>query len=134
MFLLACLTVAAIAYCPAALATDPSPDKTSKPKDWYFFISAYGWLAGIDGTIADGGIDEDINVPFIGLRFMSPLSKRWLIALSGDLGGFGIGDAAQFTWQLEGEIGFRVTRWFNLFAEYRALSFDTIEGSGDQRR
>ena len=65
---------------------------------------------------------------------MSPLSKRWLIALSGDLGGFGIGDAAQFTWQLEGEIGFRVTRWFNLFAEYRALSFDTIEGSGDQRR
>jgi hypothetical protein len=54
--------VAAIAYCPAAFATDPSPDTTSKPKDWYFFISAYGWLAGIDGIIADGGIDEDISI------------------------------------------------------------------------
>ena len=31
-------------------------------EDWYFFISAYGWLAGIDGIIADGGIDEDMSI------------------------------------------------------------------------
>lgn len=253
LYISICIAVATIAYCPAALATDSSADTASKPKDWSVFISAYGWLAGIEGTAANGGSEQEVNIPFtdlasltdsgfmldveiwwrkwfvnfdgtwatlktqddgtlvdldvsldqtiydisigreiysrsldknpasvdpdwrqsmrvdlfagaryfsteptidirsflgtqdqisfsekrwdpvIGLRFMSALSKRWLIALSGDVGGFGIGNAAKFTWQLEGEIGFRVTRWFSVFAGYRALSFDTIDGEGAQR-
>lgn len=71
--------------------------------------------------------------PFIGLRFLSSLSKRWMINLSGDIGGFGIGDAAEFAWQLEGDVGYRFNERFTIFAGYRALSFDTVQGHGDER-
>ena len=249
----AMLTVATMVFCSAAIAGDSGSEVAPKQKDWRFFISAYGWLAGIEGSVVNAGNAQDVNVPFsdlaglaeagfmldaevqwrkwfvnfdgtwatlgakqdgvlvdldisidqtiydihfgreiysrlldekpaavdpawqkrmrldlhagaryfstqptikiapfvgapsqipstddrwdpiIGLRFMSALSKRWLITLTGDMGGFGIGDAAQFTWELEGVLGYRITSRFNAFAGYRALSFDLVEGEGGQQ-
>ncbi|PQP35141.1 hypothetical protein C6A37_04080 [Desulfobacteraceae bacterium SEEP-SAG9] len=37
---------------------------TASEKDWRFFISVYGWLAGIDGTVVSAGKEEDIDIPF----------------------------------------------------------------------
>ena len=53
--------------------------------------------------------------------------------MRGDIGGFGIGDAAQLAWQLQGGVGYDVTRWMHIFVGWRALAFDTVEGSGTNR-
>jgi hypothetical protein len=71
--------------------------------------------------------------PFIGIRAGYDMSKRWSIVFKGDIGGFGIGNASEFTWQTEGTIGYRVSKLFTLFLGYRLLSFDTVEGSGSQK-
>ncbi|MFV1958211.1 MAG: hypothetical protein ACC662_02235 [Planctomycetota bacterium] len=71
--------------------------------------------------------------PFVGARFDFDLTRRWGIGIRGDIGGFGVGDAAQFTWQFTGLVHYRLTRRISLFAGWRALAFDTIEGSGAQR-
>jgi hypothetical protein len=71
--------------------------------------------------------------PFIGGRVGWDASKRWSLGLRGDIGGFGIGDAAQFTWQLEGTAAFRLASWSRLLAGYRVLSFDTVDGGGTER-
>ena len=45
----------------------------------------------------------------------------------------GIGDAAEFTWQLEGTVGLRITRWLTGFVGCRALYYDLVEDDGAMR-
>jgi len=71
--------------------------------------------------------------PFLGARVVWDMSYRWLLGFRGDVGGFGIGDAADFTWQATAEVGFRSSRRVAVGAGYRVLEYDTIEGEGDGR-
>jgi hypothetical protein len=71
--------------------------------------------------------------PFLGARVVWDLSYRWLLGFRGDVGGFGIGDAADFTWQATAEVSFRISRRVAVGAGYRVLEYDTIEGEGDSR-
>ena len=71
--------------------------------------------------------------PFIGFRAGYDFTRRWSAIIRTDFGGFGIGNAANFSWQVEGTIGFRMTRHLSLLVGYRALSFDTVEGNGPNR-
>ncbi|MHC4956845.1 MAG: hypothetical protein ACYTGN_00620 [Planctomycetota bacterium] len=66
--------------------------------------------------------------PFIGTRTVWFFAKSWAWVVRADIGGFGIGNAAQFTWQLETFVAVRLTKWLNFVIGYRVLSFDTIEG------
>jgi len=61
------------------------------------------------------------------------MSYRWGIGFRGDIGGFGIGDAAQFSWQAAAEFAFRVSRRVAIVAGYRILEYDTIVGQGEDR-
>ena len=79
-------------------------------------------------SIVDSRID-----PFLGLRAGWDMSYRWVIGFRGDVGGFGIGDAAEFSWQAAAEIGFRVSRRVMLFAGYRVLAYDMVTGEGTNR-
>ena len=54
-------------------------------------------------------------------------------ALRGDIGGFGIGDAAPFTGQLEATIAFRLASWSRVLAGSRVLSLNTVDGDGAAR-
>jgi hypothetical protein len=39
--------------------------RDENPKEWAFFAAAYGWLAGVDGTVAVGPLTEfPVDVPF----------------------------------------------------------------------
>jgi len=71
--------------------------------------------------------------PFVGMRIAWDMSYRWGFAFWGDVGGFGIGNAAQFSWQATAEFGFRVSKRVTIFGGYRALDYDTIEGHGLDR-
>lgn len=77
-------------------------------------------------------VDSRID-PFVGFRIGWDMSYRWIIVFEGDIGGFGIGDAAQLSWQAAGELGYRISRRVTIFGGYRWLSFDTVTGEGDDR-
>ena len=78
------------------------------------------------------GVDSRVD-PFAGLRIGWDMSFRWAIGFRGDIGGFGIGNAAQFSWQASAEFGFRVSRRVIIFGGYRILDYDTVEGDGLDR-
>jgi len=78
------------------------------------------------------GVDSRVD-PFVGLRIGWDMSYRWMIAFRGDIGGFGIGDAAQFSWQASAKLGFRVSKRVAILAGYRILEYDTVVGEGAYR-
>jgi len=84
-----------------------------------------------DEIVISGG--ESRIDPFVGTRIAWDMSYRWGIVFSGDIGGFGIGNAAQFSWQATAEFGFRVSRRVTIFGGYRALDYDTVTGEGTDR-
>lgn len=71
--------------------------------------------------------------PFIGLRAGWDMSYRWGMGFKGDIGGFGVGDAAELSWQAAVEIGYRVSRRVVILGGYRWLDFDTTTGEGEDR-
>jgi hypothetical protein len=68
--------------------------------------------------------------PFLGVRGAQSLSNRWLINLSADIGGFGIGDAADFSYQVDANVGFRISHPLSAFVGYRVLGYDLGDDSG----
>jgi hypothetical protein len=71
--------------------------------------------------------------PIVGLAFRHDLAERWPLRLTGDIGGFGIGNAARFTWQVGAYVGYRLGERFTLFGGWRVLHYDQTTGSGDDR-
>jgi len=68
--------------------------------------------------------------PFVGMRIGWDGSYRWGFVFWGDVGGFGIGNAAQFSWQATAEFGLRVSKRVTIVGGYRVLEYDTVEGQG----
>jgi len=61
--------------------------------------------------------------PIVGLRLRKWVGgDKWLIALRGDVGGFGVG--SDFAWALSAGLGYRLNRSLTLSAGYRAWNFD----------
>jgi hypothetical protein len=86
--------------------------------------------------LPDASGDKDWFDPLIGARAFIDLSDRWALAITGNIGGFGVG--SDFTWGAMGTIGYR----FRLFSEdnnarfaagYRAIYQDYSEGSGSNK-
>lgn len=77
-------------------------------------------------------VDSRVD-PFVGLRIGWDMSYHWAIGFRGDIGGFGFGDAAQFSWQASVNLGFRVSKRIAVLAGYRILEYDTIVGEGADR-
>jgi len=71
--------------------------------------------------------------PFLGFRFGWDFGKHWVFSGRADIGGFGIGNAAQFTWNTELALGYRLTSAFTFVVGYRALGYDLLTGSGADR-
>ena len=82
------------------------------------------------------GVPADLNGsqewldPIIGARYKWKISRKWMLSLRGDIGGFDIGDASDFTWNLIGLIKFQPWKHVSFFGGYRALYHDYETGSG----
>ncbi|MEG6552044.1 hypothetical protein V6C53_17575 [Desulfocurvibacter africanus] len=77
-------------------------------------------------TTRDVEAEQEIDWvdPIVGARVEVQLSDRILLAVRGDIGGFGIGDGSDFTWNLLGLLGYRFASWATLWAGYRTLDVD----------
>ncbi len=77
-------------------------------------------------------IDEWLE-PLIGARFGVGLSPTVGVAIDGNLGGFGIGDAADLTWTLNMFIDWRFGRKWSAAFGWRTQAVNDISGSGVER-
>jgi hypothetical protein len=66
--------------------------------------------------------------PVLGLRVQADVTDRFLLKLVGDLGGFDIGSASEFTWELQGTVAYRLTERWRLAGGYRAIGVDRERG------
>ncbi|MEE9612677.1 MAG: hypothetical protein V3W19_15605 [Desulfatiglandales bacterium] len=98
-------------------------------------------LAGIRYTDLDVEIDvvgvplntngnQDWLDPMIGARYNWQISEKWHLSLRGDIGGFGIGDASDFTWNAVGLINWQPWKHVGFLGGYRAMNQDYETGSG----
>jgi len=74
---------------------------------------------------------EDWIDPMIGLRYFYHFNDKWLLALRGDIGGFGVG--SDFTWNALGVIQWQPWKYAAILAGYRVLDQDYDDGSGPDR-
>ncbi|MEO1601907.1 MAG: hypothetical protein AAFU49_15875 [Pseudomonadota bacterium] len=67
--------------------------------------------------------------PVVGLRVQHRLSPSWRVQAQGDVGGFGIGVASEFTWNVMGGIAYDGWEQTSLFLMYRVLGVDFDSGT-----
>jgi hypothetical protein len=66
--------------------------------------------------------------PIIGARFRADLSKKFSLAVRGDIGGFSVG--SDFTWNASAILGYHFSQTVSAWLGYRALGVDYESGSG----
>lgn len=84
--------------------------------------------------LVEGGIDElqDWWDLMLGFETRFVLSKRVLLGVGADIGGFGIGNSSDLSWDVNYYNTFRITRLINITAGYRSFNFNRTEGQGDE--
>jgi opacity protein-like surface antigen len=80
------------------------------------------------GPFLDLDQSLDFVAPLLGGRWQHDLSDRWLLALHGDVGGFGVGDAADLFWGLTALVGYRLNERATLGFGYRFYDIDYDSG------
>lgn len=78
----------------------------------------------VDALGIHGSGDEDWVDPFIGLRVLSQLDERWAVVVRADVGGFGIFNGADGTWQVTGTVTYATSESGQLGFGWRTLSVD----------
>lgn len=78
------------------------------------------------------GIDEWYE-PIVGARFGVGLTNKVAMSVSGNVGGFGVGDAADLTWTLNLFVDWRFGKKWSAAFGWRHQSVNDISGSGVDR-
>jgi len=93
-------------------------------------------LNGSHGVINfNGSSTSSLIDPIIGLRTQIYLTRKLSLRLHGDVGGFDVSsDSSNLSWQALGMLGYDFTRYFSLYAGYRALSVDKHTGSASSQK
>ncbi len=84
-----------------------------------------GPLGNTVKATADG--TRDWVDPILGGRFSWRPADGWLLGLRTDFGGFTVG--ADFTWNVEATVAYKLAEWLYVDAGYRALYADYEQGS-----
>jgi opacity protein-like surface antigen len=98
----------------------------------YNSLSAGLTVTGPRGNSATDQGTEDWLDPIIGCRLRVPLRECLTAQVRGDIGGFDIGDASRFTWNIEATLEYRRSERWSLFAGYRWLDIDYTTRSGNR--
>ena len=97
------------------------------------------WELDMDLTLSNPDLGRSFNRsgsedwvdPFVGLRLRADLSENFVLALRGDIGGFGVG--SDFSWNASVVLGYKITHLLSAWVGYRALSVDYENGSGNDK-
>ncbi len=83
------------------------------------------------GPFLDVDESKDFWAPVVGGRWQYALSETWVLSLAGDVGGFGVGDAADLSWGVTGILGYRINDRTTLGIGYRFFDIDFSERALD---
>jgi hypothetical protein len=105
--------------------------------DWQVVLAPYGLFANIEGEAAVGRIDpvpvsidtvvnrgDQWGDPVIGTRILQRFSDKVFLIAQGDIGGFGVG--SDFSWNLQGGLGYDVTERLAQELEPRAYATSPV--------
>jgi opacity protein-like surface antigen len=76
---------------------------------------------------------QDWVDPIVGIRLRAGLTEKLSLRVRGDIGGFGIGSASDFAWNVVAFLGYQLSRRITLGAGWRILDIDYEKGSGSRR-
>ncbi len=82
-------------------------------------------------------IDRSIKEPqswwdlMIGTKARIFLSKYVLLGISGDIGGFGIGNSSKLSWDFTYVNTFKVSKLISVTAGYRSFKYNRVDGDGE---
>jgi hypothetical protein len=104
-----------------------------------FRMNNISMSANISRNVVGGGTSELLDAensqfwvdPVIVARLSETINGTWQFQFRGDLGGFGIG--SDFTWQLQGAVGYRFSKLCQTTIGYRIIGMDYDKGSGADR-
>ena len=87
------------------------------------------------GKIIEGSIEEpnawwDLMV---GARFRIFISKSVLLGISGNIGGFGVGNSSNLSWDFSYVNTFKVSNLISITAGYKTFRYSREDGEGDQK-
>ena len=68
--------------------------------------------------------------PFLGARYRQVLSPRWAYSVRGDIGGFGIGTASHFVWNVILDARYGLSHQWGIDMGWRWLDYNYSTGSG----
>jgi len=88
----------------------------------FYDLDIWGEAGGL--TVRFGTSEVD---PVVGLRLEMPLTPRWMITASGDVGGFGIG--TDFSSMLIGEVEYRFNQHWSVQVGWRHLRVEKNVGT-----
>ena len=93
----------------------------------------YRLAVGDRPPLIEGRLDEtqDWWDPMLGAKARIILSRKVLLGLSASGGGFGIGDASDYSWDFVYTNTFKVSRLLLITAGYRCFQYKRTEGEGD---
>lgn len=81
-------------------------------------LNAQGTFVGnFDISRGDDWID-----PVVGIRAFHMFNDKWSANARGDIGGFGV--ASDFTWNVQGGVGYHFNKTWSAHMQYKALSVD----------
>jgi len=117
--------------------------KWSLEKEKAIYLDMLGggryWELDMDLTLSNPDLgrsfkrsgSEDWIDPFVGLRLRANLSEKFVLALRGDIGGFGV--SSDFSWNASVVLGYKITHLLSAWVGYRTLSVDYENGSGNDK-
>jgi len=94
----------------------------------YGKLSAFVPLVGLDTS--PSGTKNWVD-PFLGLRLMADITKNLVIALRGDIGGFGVG--SHFTYNASAIFGYNFSPMVSAWLGYRILGINYEDGHGPDK-
>lgn len=89
-------------------------------------------LIGPDYTLSAGLTEDWIDPTFVA-RATLPFGDKWFFQARANLGGFGIGNAADLNLQLQADVGYRPGDHWQFSFGYRLIDIDYEQGTGDDR-
>jgi len=69
----------------------------------------------------------------VGARATAKLTEKLSLRVRGDIGGFGIGSASDFAWNVVAFLGYQLSRRISFGVGYRIIDIDYERGSGRRR-
>lgn len=98
-------------------------------RDLFFDLMGSARYVSLEGTfdpqnLSSRSVGENWFEPVIGGRITKRLGDRWYATGRGDVGGFGIGEASDLSWQLMAILGYEISNAIDIGIGFRYFDMD----------